>query len=187
MTETTPPPRPAQPYRLAFFITAAIALVLAGLIIGAVLGRGPGERGRGAGPTAPAPQSPRQMQAMIEAVSPEGGDALRRALRKAYIDSRGVGREQLAARAAVVRALQADPYDPVAATEALQRLRAADAAAATRVHQAMVEGFSELTPEERAAAVRAFARSRMIERGGRGREQGQRPAPPPEPEGPPPP
>ena len=97
--------------------------------------------------------------------------AERAALRAAFRDRHPAMRERVealrAARAGVVEALRAEPYDPARLEAAFAELRAQDAATAQGVHEALMELAASLDPAGRARLADAMTRRGPGERRGR--------------------
>jgi uncharacterized membrane protein len=95
-----------------------------------------------------------------QALSREQRGALRRALGQAWRSAR---QERIAAGQARLRVIGLagqDAYDPAAMQEALAAMRAADAAAAAKIHDNLAVAMAALSPEERRALLAAAARFR---------------------------
>lgn len=97
--------------------------------------------------------------------------AERAALRATFRDRHLAMRERVealrAARAGVVEALRAEPYDRARLEAAFAELRAQDAATAQGVHEALMELAASLDPAGRARLADAMARRGHEERRGR--------------------
>ena len=154
MTETARKP-------VAFWLIASVLvnMILIGLVAGILLRPGHG----------PAQGRERPF------VAGQAADEDRRAVRAVMATGIQASQAEIEARrqseTAMVALLRAEPYDPVAAAAALAAFREADCKARDAAAAAIFSELAELTPEQRALAVRVLGsgsdRRRGRYRGGR--------------------
>jgi uncharacterized membrane protein len=160
---TTQPPRgTGRGVKIALAVSLALNLAVAGLVGGAVLGRGgpdeaPAIRALGLGPFALAlPRERRdEMRGRMEADMPriraERGE-IGRSLRE------------------VQRALLAEPFDREAAAQALARSREASLTLQEAGHEALLDTLAAMSAEERAALAQGLGRTLRRVGGREGRD-----------------
>ncbi len=152
---------------IGLFVSVALNLFVAGLIMGGPFRDGPPDR---RGPDMlPSPRM------FIEAFGREDGRKVMRTLRDEIPDLRGKFRQAGEARRGVVAAMSADPYDPEALEAAFTAARAAHVELAESIQKPLTEVLADLTPEQRAKFADEFRRPRHDRRGG---PDGERDGPP---------
>ena len=134
---------------MAWALGASLAanLVVAGALVGAALS-GPSARGGPRG--APTAGGAVELSGLVRALAPAERIALRRAL--VADGAVGAGRAAMgAARAEVVAALRAEPFDPARLEAALEGVRARRDALGARGAAALAAVAARMGPEARAA------------------------------------
>ena len=143
MTETTAtiPPKPVRGLKIAFAISLALNLAVAGLAVGAWLRGGPGHgmpRDLGFGP-------------FTEALSPEDHHALKEAIRA---DLPAFKAEREAAKAefdTLLAALRADPFDLAAVNTAMSSIVARNAGRLAKGQELLSDRIAAMAPADRLA------------------------------------
>jgi uncharacterized membrane protein len=137
-----------------------IVLLLASVLLnGALIGAG--ARSWFAPDAAVAPEAPPgpgrgfDLRAFVEALPQDARAAARNRARAERQALREDFRAAARARMDAYRALNAEPFDPQAAAEALAQARAARAAIETRTEALILDVAADLSPDERQAALRA--------------------------------
>jgi len=151
MNETAP-----RRFPLWLFASAALNVLLIGVIIGAAAGGV-----RLASREAPAIERLTAGAAAFRALPEDKRAALRADLRRTFRETRALRAASAEAREAVFDAAIAEPYDAARMRAALERWRIANAAAQAAWQDAVAEAVGDLSPEERRAVVGAFARGRV--------------------------
>ncbi|MCI4646443.1 MAG: periplasmic heavy metal sensor [Hyphomonadaceae bacterium] len=147
-----------------FALTASVLinLLLVGLVVGYLVGKGP-ERERGArdGPP-PGPMRSEYMLArgIVDLGPPEDRRALIGMFRDIVLDSGPDLRRRVAARTALSEAVGRDPYDPEVVRAAMDELQAIDRELQSAFQDAIVARLGELTPEQRQHLQQAMQRDR---------------------------
>lgn len=149
------------PWRTALFASLALNLVVVSAGIGAFASGARLER--------PADQAigSRQLapRAFMQALPPETRQALRRELAGRVLRMREERAAVRAARRELYAATRAEQYDAERVRAAFAASRAADAVFAEAIHDATVDALSQLSADERRAAIDAVARSNRPRRG----------------------
>lgn len=145
------------PWRTALFISLALNIVIVSVAIGAFAS--------GARLQRPAPESTTELRfsgqrAFLRALPPEDRRQLRRDIAAELIAMREQRAASRQARLALYEAARAEPYDAERVRAAFAAVRAADAALLAGVHDALADGFGEVDPASRAAALDAMERER---------------------------
>lgn len=141
-------------WRLWFFVSAALNILVLGAAIGFVAGGG----GRDEAVDVAASQSPRQLMA---ALPPGARTEVRRGLVRAWVAAREQRAALRAAQTEVANRMRAEPYDAEAVREALARQRAASDALVATFHDELAGRLGELSPEQRRAAADALVNWRQ--------------------------
>ncbi len=105
-------------------------------------------------------------RAFSEALPPDARRRLRRELAGDVVATREQREQARAARLGVFEAVRTDPYDADAVRAAFARVRAADAALAEPLHDAVARALGELPDAERRNAVAAVMEGPPGMRGG---------------------
>ena len=144
MTDTDPstrtPPRSGRGLRIAFAVSLALNLAVAGLVAGAFLRDGPPHGGRDFG-----------MGPLSEALSRDD----RRAMRAAFLDrypglraDRGAMREDVQV---LLGTLRADPFDPMALDDALAAIARRNGELLATGQELLAARIKAMDPDDRAA------------------------------------
>lgn len=152
--------------RFPYILVAS--LVVNGLLIGLLIGSGL----RQSTPPPPDRGERALVRGLERSVSEDQRAAVRQAFRQAYAATRSERRKLRDARRDLRQALAATPYDAEAVKAAFARVRAAEVASQTGLHEELARQFERLTPEQRASVLRSM--ERRGRRGPRGDRQ-QRP------------
>ncbi|MEL6661789.1 MAG: periplasmic heavy metal sensor [Pseudomonadota bacterium] len=171
----------ARVFPLWLSVSVLVNILLVGLIAGYLIGR-PDE-----GPRRGEQGSPAMMRSeialgrgILEVTPRNERRELSQSFRRAMATSGGQLRDRLQARARLLESLNAEPFDPEAATEALQLLQDADVRLQDAAHEQIVDALGDLSPEQRAALAARISEQAAMRRGMRPRPDERRPLPPPE-------
>jgi len=141
------------PWRTTLFVSVALNLLIIGGVVGAW---GAGVRlQREADSRAIVERMP-GVRAFLLALPPETRAVMREEMAASWGESRAARQAASQARRDAFVAAATEPYDAARVREAFERLRAADQAAVAIFHNNVVDGFAELTPEERREALEAL-------------------------------
>ena len=156
MTDNSETTRPSRWLMVVFFVSLAVNLFFAGLLIGGPAfkdgGRDVGHRG---GPMPGLLPNPR---VFVEALGPMEGRRFQRELRQQVPDLRSKFLAMRAKHRNVVAAMRADPFDPEALTAALAEIRDQQRDLASSLQDPIADLLADLTPEQRQKLADAFER-----------------------------
>ncbi|MEL7041732.1 MAG: periplasmic heavy metal sensor [Pseudomonadota bacterium] len=131
-----------------------VSIVANALLIGLLIGGGMGQRRAGPPPNALIGGEQTLMRGIDRSVPDEQRRAVRKAFRRAFVDSRQERLRVQSARRNLNRLLGAETFDAEAVRDGFAELRAADNAMKARMHDVLAEQFGALTPEQRQAVLR---------------------------------
>jgi len=160
------------PWRTLLFVSAAINLLVIGGIAGALAS---GVRVQRDNPEAIVARMPGP-RAFMAALPPETRVKIRAELVNSWVETREARTEARNARREAFAAAAMNPFDSARVKDAFARMRAADQAAIGIFHDNMIDAFSQLTPDERAAALNALRNAAPATRQTLMDEQGAAPA-----------
>jgi len=142
--------------RTALFVSVAANILLVGVIGGAAISNARHERVATQNAVARAPN----VRAVLQSVPAERRKAVRDRIVAAWREGRPARQEARRARIAVFESANRESYDPSRVKAAFARLREADAKVAAQFQDVLADSLSELSVEERRAALRELAQQR---------------------------
>ena len=151
-----------------------VSLLVNALLIGLLIGGGLGQRKAGPSPGGEGGDEQALIRSIDQALPSDQRQAVRRAFRQAFADTRQERVRVRDARRSLGRLLGADPYDADAVQAGFRELREADAAMRARMHEELARQLGSLTVEQRRAILRDASNNDRR----RFRRDGDRPPPP---------
>ena len=154
--------RPGSSFPLLLTISVLANLLLAGLVAGYLIGKGPDrERGERDGPP-PGPMRSEYMLArgIVDLGPAEDRRAVIGMFRDVVLQNGPDLRRRIAARSALGEAISREPYDAAAVRAAMDELQVIDRDLQRAFQEAIVTRLGELTPEQRRQLTEAMGRER---------------------------